>query len=155
MMKIKPNRGNRLVLLNVKNLNKLTNRAIRQSFYSIGLKLLKDTKKDILRTPRSGRLYTVRTQRRRRRHRASVPGEAPASISGRLWRSLDFKVGGSANMRFGYGSTAVTDKGFLYGKYWEAEAPSSKLRPGLLINIKKNKGYAARIFNREIKKKLT
>lgn len=154
MMSIKIDRNSRKVIIKIKHLKKDMNKGIRRGFYLLGVKLQKDTKKDILRKPRSGEIYIVRTARRRRRHTASSPGEAPASISGRLWRSLDFRVSGSKYMRFGYDSTAKTDKGFEYGKHWESEADASKLRPGLLINIEKNKGFAIRMFDREIKKAL-
>lgn len=150
MIEITQPRKNRLVIIRIRGLKSQMNRGIRQGFYLLGIKLVKDTKKDILRRPRSGIKRVISTARRRRRHTASVPGEAPASVSGRLWRSLDFKVSGSREMKFGYDSTAESDEGFQYGKYWESEAPVSKLRPGLLINIEKNRGYGAKIFGREI-----
>lgn len=152
MIEIMPVRKNRTVIVKIKGLKSEMNKGIRRGFYVIGVRLRKETKKDILRRPRSGQEYVVRTARRRRRHVASRAGEAPSSISGRLWRSLDFKVSGSRNMKFGYDSTAKTREGFEYGKYWESEASADKLRPGLLININKNAGYAARVFGREIRK---
>lgn len=153
MINVKANKGNTEVFIRIKNLNKNMRRGIRSGFYTLGVKLIKDTKKDILRKPRSGETYIISTAKRRRRHRASVAGEAPASVSGRLWRSLDFKVKGMDSMKFGYDLTAVTDEGFQYGKYWEEDAPADKLRPALKINMKKNNGYAARIFGREINKR--
>ena len=154
MIQITNVRSNRRIFVKINNLRKEMNKGIRRGFYLLGVRLQKETKKDILRKPRSGIVYVVRTAKRRRRHTASEPGEAPASISGRLWRSLDFKVSGSRNMKFGYDSTAKTDEGFEYGRYWEADASASKLRPGLLNNIEKNKGFAIRMFGREIKKAL-
>ncbi len=154
MISITQPRANRLVILKITNLTSEMNKGIRRGFYLLGKRLQKETKKDILRRPRSGTRRVISTARRRRRHTASVPGESPASISGRLWRSLDFKVSGSRNMRFGYDSTAKSDDGFEYGRYWEAGAPNSKLRPGLRINIEKNQGFAIRMFGREIKKAL-
>lgn len=154
MIDITQHRSNRMVIFKIKNLSKEMKKGIRKGFYILGKRLQKQTKKDILRKPRSGRKYVITTAKRRRRHTASRPGEAPASISGRLWRSLDFKVSGSSNMKFGYNSTAKSMKGFEYGKFWEEDAPAALLRPALRINIDKNEGYATRMFDREIRKEL-
>jgi hypothetical protein len=60
-------------------------------------KNIKDTAdKGIKDPPKTGRVYSIRG----RRHRASAPGEYPATFSGRLARELGFEVVG-LRMRVG------------------------------------------------------
>lgn len=121
---------------------------IRLGFYNLGKKLVKDTSKDILRKPRFGRTYIIYKKGRRYRHKASVGGEAPANITGKLRRSLNFLVRGSSDLEFGYGQNAK------YGKFLEKGTVKMAARPGLKINIDRNRVQGSTYIEQEIKKQL-
>lgn len=81
-----------------------TRNAVRQALFQYLRELKSVTNKEILRKPKSGRTYIVRTKGgRRRRHIASAPGETHANRSGKTRRSLSWKVFGWDKGRFGYG----------------------------------------------------
>jgi len=121
-----------------------TQKSIRLGFYELGSELVRSTKRDILRKGRRGNVYKVRG----RRHVASIPGEAPASISGDLWRSLNFTVKGSSKMEFGY------DNSVDYGKYLELGTSRMRARPGLKINIRRNQKTARNAFESSLRRHL-
>lgn len=151
MIKIKMDPQNKKVEIQIKNISMSMNRGIRRGFFLAGKKLVRDTRKDIMRKPRHGRVYNVNIRGKRRRHTASVPGEAPANMTGALRKSVSFKVGGSRYMKFGY-SKAVD-----YGKWLENGTATIAPRPGLKINIKKNlkviHGYFRDSINSNIKRR--
>jgi len=148
MIRIKSEPINISTFGHIRALETRVQQGIRRGFYLLGKKLVRDTKLDILRKPRYGRLYIIRTAKTRRKHRASVPGEAPASRTGRLWKSLDFKVKGSEQLEFGYNS------GVNYGKFLELGTIKMKARPGLKINIKRNQSDGRDFIEKEIKSAL-
>lgn len=79
-------------------------RAIRQGFFLLGRDLRQTASAEILRRPKSGQTYVIRTPGGRRfRHTASAPGETHANLSGRLRRSIGFQIHGARSMDFGYG----------------------------------------------------
>lgn len=136
------------MFVKIDNLDKSMKRGIRQGFYRSGKKLIFDTSKDILRKPRSGRVYMVRLGPKRRiRHKASVAGEAPANRKGKLRRSLDFVVNGWESMDFGYEQD--------YGKWLEEGTKRMKARPALFLNAVKNKTRMGSFFRQEIDKHIT
>jgi hypothetical protein len=82
-----------------------TERAIRLMWEGLGDDLKKRANEEILRKPKSGRLY-IRLDRlgRRRRHRASAPGETHANMTGKLRKAIGWKIhGNNEGMTFGYG----------------------------------------------------
>ncbi len=160
-MVFKKGPGTRQVELNIKNLQKATTKGIRQAFYAIGKDLRATAKKDILAKPRSGRRYIIRRHGRLRIHIASLAGEAPASLSGTLWRSLDFKVRGADHLEFGYRGSGSTEgkktlKGVSYGKHLELGTKKMAARPALKLSIKQNErnaeGHFDEMIQRELKK---
>lgn len=79
-------------------------RTIRQGFFQLGKDLKITANKEILRRPKKGRVYYIRTRGgRSRRHVASAPGETHANITGALRRSIGWVVAGSESLTFGYG----------------------------------------------------
>ena len=101
MVKIKIDRNSQKAMLKLKNIDKLTKAGIRNAFYLLGRDLVATAKQRILSKEKSGRIYRINRGQRTINHRASAPGESPASITGKLWRSLDFRVNGADNMTFG------------------------------------------------------
>jgi len=163
---IKPGAGYMKVEMRIDNLNQATAKGIRHAFYDIGKDLIATAKKNILKRPRAGRTYIVRTGTGRTiKHTASKPGESPASMTGALWRSLDFEVRGADSMEFGYresfsanprtGKAPSGRGGVIYGKYLEDGTRRMAARPGLLIAINGNRGNMHERFVTGLKRELT
>ncbi len=91
-------------------------KAIRRSWFGLGQDLRREANREILRRPKGGRTYIVRSRSgRRRRHVASAadpptPGETHANLKGDLRRSLSWKVHGTESMDFGYGLVSGTGR---------------------------------------------
>jgi len=127
------------VLDRAKNMDRNVRRQIRQGMYFMGKDLVKDARRKILEKPKTGKVRIVRRgkTRRRIRHTASAPGEAPANLSGALRRSIDFKVQGHSQLEFGAG---VEGSDVKYGRALEFGFPPRNLkpRPYLQVTIKEN-----------------
>lgn len=104
----------------------------RLAFYHIGKENVRITRDLIKKGPKTGRLYRIAG--RKRRHRASAPGEPPANLTGRLRRGVNFVVKGTDQMQFG-------DTVF-YGFYLERGTRKMRPRPHLKPAITKNARYA-------------
>lgn len=72
-------------------------KALRLALNEIGSDLVNRVVKYIFNPPKTGRIYIFRG----RRHQASAPGESPANRTGRLARSIDYKVRSYSEMVFG------------------------------------------------------
>lgn len=140
MIKLKIDSQSRQVLIKLTRIDWDTRRGIRQGLYFIGRLLRADASKDILRKPRTGRVYKYKG----RKHIASVRGESPANRSGNLRRSLMFKVHGFEELEFGYTAD--------YGKFLEDEQKLN--RPALKLAIQRNEKNARSLFEKEMRKAL-
>lgn len=128
----------------LRNISKHTE-AMRQgyriAFYNIGLENVTHSKMLILKPPKTGRLYRI--PGRKKRHRASAPGEPPANLKGNLRRGVDFIVEGSDKMTFGekepYGRILE-----LGGRRTFSNGNSVYIepRPYLIRAVKHNSAYA-------------
>lgn len=125
--------------ISINNLTKLTNNGIRKGFYFVGKDLVKESKRLINKKPKSGRFYKVsvgiggKSLKRYKLHQASSPGEAPAVITGKLRKSVNFVVHNHNLLKFG--------SNISYGKYLENGTSKIKKRPFLItsiLNKKKN-----------------
>ena len=98
-------------------------RAIRRMWFRLGKDLKTKTSKDILRI-KDGREYRVPVRSRStgqiiryRIHIASKPFDTHANLTGKLRRSLSWKVHSFRRMDFGYGvSTAAANKTPIYAR---------------------------------------
>lgn len=144
MIKVKQDSNNRRVFIQIEKSARVTERALRKSFYYIGKDLVSSASKSILKKPKSGRVYLIRRGGRLRRHQASAPGEAPANFTGNLRRSLDFIVQGSKEMTFG----ADAD----YAKFLELGTRKMEKRPYLIKSINDNERNITKHFENQIKK---
>ncbi len=145
-------RNSRKAVAKIRGLNKLTKAGVEHGAWTSAQGLRKATSKEILRKPKGGRVYTSRTRSgARRRHKASAPGETHANFSGRLRRSLDFKVN-SREIEFGYGVT----KGNApeYAAWVEFGTKNMKPRPSLQNGIRGERRNFQNNFEREIGKRL-
>lgn len=145
MIDVYEDSATRQAFISIDNLEQATRRGIRQGFFRSGQKLRADARRNIIKGPKTGRLYRVRG--RKRRHRASAPGESPANLTGNLQRSVGFQIYGMDRMEFGYresGGGARSGSAF-YGKFLELgthkRATGQRLiepRPNLNPTVKRN-----------------
>jgi hypothetical protein len=162
-MKLKPGTRNKRVFLQIEGLKNATTRAIRTGFYTIGKKLVADTKNEINKTPKSGRIYRIYKGvkgrlKQSRIHIASASGEAPAVITGTLRKSINFTVFGANSMKFG----VDLDRGAAdYGKWLEYKnivtmsgkgSKNIAPRPFISASYKKNKQQLVTIFKNALAK---
>ncbi len=157
MIEITVSAESRRVLLRMRNMRRTAKRGMLSGWIQLGESLKRDANKEILRHPKSGRLYRVRAGRsgrgRLRNHRASAPGETHANITGRVRRSLSWKTSGFDEMTFGYG-VGSNKQGLPpdYAKDLEFGTKRTKARPSLQNAIKGNIRNAQTYFGIEIKR---
>lgn len=148
-------KDNLRVEIQIKEMHMRSAKAMRSAFYMLGKDLKATANRLILDKPKGGRFYRISRLGRKFTHKASAGGEAPANLSGRLRRSLDYNVIGSDRMEFGYragsgnGSTGVN-----YGKWLETGTNKMKERPALTLAVKENEKNAIEHFETELKKEL-
>jgi len=114
-------------------------KSIREAWFGLGRDLNKEANKEIKRKPKAGRVYFIRVRgTRRRRHVASAPGESHANLSGRLRRSISWKVHGHDKMDFGYGfSTTASNRAPNYDIFVEDGTPNMDPRPSIENAVRK------------------
>lgn len=147
MIKVKQDVNNKRVFMQIKAIEHNYSRSIRRAFYKAGKNLTKEARRSIIKGPKTGRYYRV--SGRRRRHRASAPGEPPANLSGNLQRSIDFIVKGSKEMEFGAGSNDL-----LYARPLELGNDRIKQRSYLLRAINEKEKDTERYFENELTRNL-
>lgn len=154
LFEFKLDKKNRRVELRIRNLSKSTIRGIHQGFFELGSALRADLNREVLAKDKKGRVYHVRTRAgvtgvgKRRRHRASAPGQTPANLSGNYRRNIGYQIHGSNKMEFG-----IRD-GIQYAKPLEEGTNIMKPRPGLGNTVKKMQGQSIEYFEKGLKAKL-
>ena len=138
----------RKVLLQISELRRLTNSAIRRGWFYGGKALVATAKREIDKKPKHGRTYRIARGGRVINHIASAPGESPASITGALKRGINFEVQGHDEMEFG-----VKDE-VKYAPFLELGTPKMKPRPYLKKSVVRNVCNMQRYFEEEIVKTL-
>lgn len=136
----------------IKNLRKLTKEGIEYAAWQSAKQLQQETSQQILKAPKSGKVYIRRDSAGRgRRHIASAPGETHANRSGALRRSLAFKVN-SSEIEFGYGVTRSDAPDYA----WFVEFGTRKMgaRPSLQNGINSQRRNFQNNFDRQIGKRL-
>ena len=117
--------------------------------------LKRDTKAEIMKKPKHGRLYRVNLNGVIVMHRASAPGEAPANLTGALKTSIGFNTVGANRLEFGV-RQAFSRSGSMttvnYGRPLELGATAANLlpRPFLLPAIVKNENKILVHFSDQI-----
>ncbi|MCW8929394.1 MAG: hypothetical protein OQL19_04035 [Gammaproteobacteria bacterium] len=128
--------GTDLVFLKLETVNKATLFATRKAWFKVGKDLKATANREILKKPRQGRLYILRyAGGRKRRHRASRPGEYHANMTGALRRSMQWKVKGF-DLNFGYG--VANKKAPKYAPWVEKGTKRMAARPSLKNAIDAN-----------------
>jgi hypothetical protein len=151
MIEVKADRHNDQVLLKLRQGEKLTRAGIRWAFFELGRDLNATADREILKKPKHGRTYIVRgPSGRRRRHRASAPGEAHANLTGKLRKSKGWQVRGSQELTFGYG---VADQAPDYAPFVERGTRRMGARPTLKLSVDANIRNAELHFARQIQRR--
>jgi len=148
MIGIYPTHSTQKVLIKIHNLKNVPKRATRRALYEYGSILRKKLKNAIKKKGRTGRTYNIYRRGRKTKHIASAPFETPANITGKLKKSVDFKVEGDYKMKFGY------DDSVDYGKHLEKGTKKMKPRTGLKNIIDKTQKQGRDKIREEINKRL-
>lgn len=114
---VKGHRMNERIFRQLADTEVKTQAAIRAVWYGIAEDIEKRANQEILRAPKGGRTYLVRTRPggRQRRHVASAPGETHANLSGDLRKSIGWQVHGNFEMTFFYDGDAEHDAFVEFG----------------------------------------
>ncbi len=144
-------------LAEFKKLNKVrqkTQQSVRQAWFGLGRDLETEGKKEIKRTPKSGRTYFIRTKSGRiRRHVASAPGETHANLTGKLRRSVSWKVHGYSRMEFGYGVATISSNAAPeYDVFVEDGTSRMQPRPSIENAVRKIKRTTSQHFQKAMLK---
>ena len=126
MLKIIPSDSNMKAFESATNIEANTKFGIERGLFRLGKDLIQSFNQQT-KERKSGKLYRV--PGRRRRVRASAPGESPAVRTGKYKKAVGYKISGTT-MRFG---NSVEYAGFL-----ETGTSRMKARPGLGNSIKDN-----------------
>ena len=150
MISFKSDIGNQRIFIELGQLDNKTRKAIRQTWFRVGKDLHKEASNEILHGVKTGRIYLVKTKGgRRRRHRASAPGETHANLRGKLRRSISWAVHGAESMDFGYGvSTTAANKDPDYAAPVELGSKNAKARPSLANAIHAGQRKAQQHFEK-------
>jgi len=133
MINFKHGRDNKRVYLLIEDIGDATHRSIRHAWFDLGRDLRKTASENILKKPKGGRTYYRRIKGgSRRKHVASAPGETHANLTGRLRRSLGWKVRGAESLEFGYGVDKDTT---VYAPFVENGTRRMRARPSLQIAV--------------------
>lgn len=148
MSSVKIDRLSRETVLKINTMGQLTKRQVEFAAWTSARGLKSATSQEILRKPKGGRTYIRRDRLgRRRRHIASAPGETHANMTGRLRRSLSFRVN-SSEIEFGYG---VTDGSAPdYAEHVEFGTKRMEARPSLRNGINGERRNMMNNLEREI-----
>lgn len=137
MISFKDAPNNEKTFVEVKSANRLTEFGIRKAWFVSGKDILRSANKAVLARPRHGRVYRVKTASgRTRRHIASRPLESHANLSGRLRRSMQWKVSGM-QLNFGYGIAKANAPD--YAPFLENGTTRMEARPTLKNAIDENR----------------
>ena len=150
-LQFKQDPHNRVVFAQIDNLQEMTRRSIRQGWFMLGRDLIQTASTEILRKPKSGHTYIIRTRSgRKRRHVASAPGETHANITGKTRRSIGYQVDGYQSMEFGYGADGKETS--EWGPRLEFGTTRMAARPSLLNAINTTTRNAENYFDNEFKR---
>lgn len=153
-VEFKAGRENRRIFDEFGNVDHNMRQSIRRGWFRLGQDLKTEANTEILRKPKGGRVYIRRDKRgRRRRHVASAPGETHANLTGKLRRSISWKVHGHEKLDFGYGiATTAKNKAPVYDKFVEFGTRIMEPRPSLQNAITATQRNAEDHFQKELSK---
>ena len=134
MISIKATKKTKTVLVDAGKHSKRLKKSTRLAMHEIGLIVGRENKRIITTGKRTGRVYSVAG----RSHTASSPREAPASITGRLHKSYEYRVSSWHTM--------VVGESADYAKFLEDGTRNVRPRQHLIRAINNKSADAVRIF---------
>jgi len=150
---IEMDRQSRRTVHKIENLRGLTRSGVEHAVYTSAKGLQKTINAEILHKPKGGRVYVIRSATgRRRRHRASAPGETHANLTGKLRKSLGFKVNFN-QLEYGYGVESK-EPAPDYAAGVEFGTKNMAARPSLQNGLRDERRNFQNNFEREIGKRL-
>ena len=142
--------GAESVFLSLEGIEGGFRKAIRKGFIALGRDLKAEADREILRKPKRGRVYFVRSRSGRpRRHVASAPGETHANLSGDLRRSIQWRTFGD-ELLFGYGIRDNSEP--LYAPFVEFGTSRMAARPSLANAVNVTQREAEVNFRRALER---
>lgn len=146
-------RSNEVIIQNLIDSPENAARGVRRGFHRFGKELVDRNRKLIRKGPKTGKLYRI--PGRKRRHRASAPGEAPANLTGDLARSIGYEILSSGS-EMAYGSRSEKDSkgGVPYGAWLDGGTKRIKPRPHVSRTATELEHRGEIILNEEILKLL-
>lgn len=148
MMTVSEEPGNAREHRRLASLAALTSRGIRQGFFRAGHKMSADARLNLIKAPKTGRLYKIRG--RKQLHRASAPGESPANLTGALKKSVAFKIQGMEHFEFGYDDSTKYGRRLELGDRPGKKPPRIEARPNLAKVVKENQRNMKQYMNTAI-----
>lgn len=135
------NINNSKAFMKLQRLVPKSKKVIRASWFALGRDLKNEANKEILRKPKGGKTYIIRTKSgRHKRHVASAPGESHANLTGKLRRSISWKIHGYQRMDFGYGfATTSGNRAPKYDHWIEDGTRDGRIKPRPSIENAVNK----------------
>lgn len=130
MITLRADTHNKRVLLTIDRAIPRWRAGIREALTTIGKENSRHTRNLIKNPPKTGRTYKIKG----RTHRASAPFEAPATLSGKLERSVKSRVYGWEKMEFG--DEAPYGKYLASGTKNKAGKVRMKPRPHLKATVR-------------------
>lgn len=150
-MKVIEDPDNFKVYAKLDGVERLTKRATRRGMFKWARDLKSTANAAVLAKDKVGRVYIRRGKGgRKRRHRASAPGQSHASRTGKLRRSIGWRVTGADRLEFGYGVDGRETPD--YDGFVEFGTFKMKPRPTIQNAIKDTMGNAETYFEEELRK---
>jgi len=121
--------GDESLYVSAENIAANTRLGVERALWRSGKDIYREFNKQVKSKNKHGRLYILRgPSGRRRKHRASAPGETPANRTGTYRKGFDFNVAGFDNLIIG--NTAP------YAGFLEKGTRRMQARPGLRNSIR-------------------
>ncbi len=133
----------RSVLVTIPKQTILHKRGIQNAHYKIGQDVVDENRRLLNTGPKTGRLYRLSGGQR---HQASAPGQAPATRTGRLARSTDYKVHGWRTMTVGQEAP--------YAAFLERGTRRIAPRPNLIRAINNLAGTTLQAYRQGVKREI-
>lgn len=155
MIKIISGSNNDKILAKINTMPREFKTAIRLGYYKLGKLMKAKSNELILDKNKTGRIYYLsktiasgsnKGKSRTVRHQASAPGQAPANFTGKLRKSIGYKVQGWEFLQFGASAPYAADL--------ELGTAKMKARPYLKPAFEDNTRNAKAIFIAEIDKQV-
>lgn len=155
MLKIKEGIQNKQVYKQIKGIQKNTRKSLNEAFDLIGDEIKNKIIFDLDdKASKTGRLYRIRVGNSYILHRASAPGQPPATLFGNLKRSLKTNTSGFDSLSIKAGDEQKVKGKAYYAKWLEEGTVKMAPRPYMKAAIKDKELITADYFVQQLKRHL-